>query len=388
MKNISIVRHITINNYSNLGWINMDRDEFQQSWANQSMCLVEPITNTEINFGDWRRNELRFYTEEAFDLVRKFMREIELCRILVKTIPTHMAFPRTQTFVDDTFSTKYVDFIGREFISTVPVGWSGSVPPQINISIGERDDSLEPIYSLNGITGSGNLGDVIALVKRIWSILGEFYQDSSINFDDKYPWWRSKSFAQSEFFVRNQSENTIRPRPSDAWYVEMLDRHGYYESSNVFWLLRDDLIVHPLVTEQPVIEQSILLNSQPVTEQSIQLNSQLATEQSTELDSQPVTEQSIQLNSQPTEELCVICMVNKPATLVLPCAHKVACHECSDKLKDDPTNKDKCVLCRTQISFISEEPRSGQISQPMINSQRVNNHGQTYEHNFLRTYFM
>ena len=51
------------------------------------------------------------------------------------------------------------------------------------------------------------------------------------------------------------------------------------------------------------------------------------------------------------EDVCMICLVNPPNTMVLPCEHCVVCKECSIQLKN--TNDRKiCVRCRRPITNI------------------------------------
>ncbi len=51
-------------------------------------------------------------------------------------------------------------------------------------------------------------------------------------------------------------------------------------------------------------------------------------------------------------ELCVVCDEREANTMVLPCNHCKVCKECSDKLKTDKLNSDKCVYCRTPITNV------------------------------------
>ena len=48
---------------------------------------------------------------------------------------------------------------------------------------------------------------------------------------------------------------------------------------------------------------------------------------------------------------CMICLDNKPNTLVLPCMHCVVCKECSDKLVNT-NDKNICVRCRRPIDQV------------------------------------
>lgn len=51
------------------------------------------------------------------------------------------------------------------------------------------------------------------------------------------------------------------------------------------------------------------------------------------------------------EDICMICLSNKPDTMVLPCEHCVVCKECSNKLKYT-NDKNICVRCRRPITRI------------------------------------
>ncbi len=52
----------------------------------------------------------------------------------------------------------------------------------------------------------------------------------------------------------------------------------------------------------------------------------------------------------PAEE-CVVCLINIPDTLVLPCGHCVVCKECSDQLKSTP-KKFTCIVCSQHITHV------------------------------------
>jgi hypothetical protein len=54
-------------------------------------------------------------------------------------------------------------------------------------------------------------------------------------------------------------------------------------------------------------------------------------------------------------EMCCICLLRPPNTMVLPCQHIVVCFECSTQLKTDPINQKLCVYCRTSIEEILDE---------------------------------
>ena len=50
---------------------------------------------------------------------------------------------------------------------------------------------------------------------------------------------------------------------------------------------------------------------------------------------------------------CMICLTNKPDTMVLPCEHVIVCKQCSAQLKNTNDAK-KCVRCRRLITHILE----------------------------------
>ena len=53
-----------------------------------------------------------------------------------------------------------------------------------------------------------------------------------------------------------------------------------------------------------------------------------------------------------TASECCVCLDAEPKMVIVPCGHRCACQECSQKL----TNK-KCPLCRTQFSNIVHESK-------------------------------
>lgn len=53
-----------------------------------------------------------------------------------------------------------------------------------------------------------------------------------------------------------------------------------------------------------------------------------------------------------SSDTCMVCMVEKPDTVVVPCGHRVVCHGCSTRLETDPTNRSLCILCRQQITDV------------------------------------
>lgn len=50
-------------------------------------------------------------------------------------------------------------------------------------------------------------------------------------------------------------------------------------------------------------------------------------------------------------EECMICLSNRPDTLVVPCMHRVVCRECSEKLQHTP-DRGMCVRCRREVEAI------------------------------------
>lgn len=54
---------------------------------------------------------------------------------------------------------------------------------------------------------------------------------------------------------------------------------------------------------------------------------------------------------QDEEDVCVICMEEKPNTLVLPCMCSVVCQKCS-KMLENTNDKDICVKCRRKFQEI------------------------------------
>jgi len=54
------------------------------------------------------------------------------------------------------------------------------------------------------------------------------------------------------------------------------------------------------------------------------------------------------------DDVCMICLVNRPNTLVLPCMDRVVCHACSEGLKKTP-DVHTCVKCRRPIESVLED---------------------------------
>ncbi len=54
------------------------------------------------------------------------------------------------------------------------------------------------------------------------------------------------------------------------------------------------------------------------------------------------------------DDVCMICLVNRPNTLVLPCMDRVVCTQCSPKLKATP-DAHICVKCRRPITSVEED---------------------------------
>lgn len=53
------------------------------------------------------------------------------------------------------------------------------------------------------------------------------------------------------------------------------------------------------------------------------------------------------------EELCAICLDEKPTTITLPCEHRSLCEECAKALKQGPSKN--CPICRKDFERIIEE---------------------------------
>ena len=52
-------------------------------------------------------------------------------------------------------------------------------------------------------------------------------------------------------------------------------------------------------------------------------------------------------------DICQVCMMKPPDTVVMPCGHCVVCEECSKKLaQGDTPSKTKCIMCRGEIEGI------------------------------------
>ena len=56
------------------------------------------------------------------------------------------------------------------------------------------------------------------------------------------------------------------------------------------------------------------------------------------------------------ESECMVCLENKPNTIVFPCMHQCVCMQCSTEL-EQTNNKSNCIKCRQEINLV------GQISE-------------------------
>lgn len=52
---------------------------------------------------------------------------------------------------------------------------------------------------------------------------------------------------------------------------------------------------------------------------------------------------------------CCVCQERPPATIALPCRHKVVCGPCSADLAMNPEHRTRCVVCRDEITGVFEE---------------------------------
>lgn len=64
-----------------------------------------------------------------------------------------------------------------------------------------------------------------------------------------------------------------------------------------------------------------------------------------------ITQVNNHMTTNDDDNLCMICLNNKPETKVEPCGHSVVCNICSDKLKYT-NDYDTCVRCRRKIKRI------------------------------------
>jgi hypothetical protein len=305
-----------------------NKGDFVEAWNDQR----QPLTHPHDIYSIFSRHDMQNLKQEDLEIVKRFIREKELCDLLVQGIPKYVEFPRNKEYVDSMFKIKYEEFIGRKYLLVQSI-----VHPECYFNIFLTDAGE---YRLSSIINKANLSDIVKVTKRIWEILHEVSGYPRINFNARYPWWTSLANDFSSSFAFERSSNRdIKPRPNDQWYIQMLQNHEYYdqESGNIFWLLENDL-------KEMSTTESISSSSKHIR-QSIRSSD----------NTDSVGTSSVTKEIDDSEGKCIICFVNKPETLVLPCLHKVVCIECSDRLKTDPLNKYKCIICRSNIVFISEE---------------------------------
>lgn len=65
----------------------------------------------------------------------------------------------------------------------------------------------------------------------------------------------------------------------------------------------------------------------------------------------PTTQEPTSSNKKEEEILCMVCQVEKPNTMVLPCEHMVVCLTCSEALERSPWSE-KCIYCQQKISEV------------------------------------
>eukprot|EP00747_Dinoflagellata_sp_TGD_P168706 gnl/TRDRNA2_/TRDRNA2_195748_c0_seq1.p1 gnl/TRDRNA2_/TRDRNA2_195748_c0~~gnl/TRDRNA2_/TRDRNA2_195748_c0_seq1.p1 ORF type:complete len:297 (-),score=47.73 gnl/TRDRNA2_/TRDRNA2_195748_c0_seq1:90-908(-) len=82
------------------------------------------------------------------------------------------------------------------------------------------------------------------------------------------------------------------------------------------------------------------------------LRDELSEEEKASLEAEEREAATKDLEAQNDSERCVICMVNKRATVLLPCRHHLACHKCSVILHRRGRCHGTCPVCRQQISEV------------------------------------